>query len=393
MRIAYIAPYQGPELIKRRPTLINLALAGNVKIELVAELLQRSGHEVEVLSQGEVVENLLRHYPAFSEPRRFDAEIPVLYASAFPARFINGLWSSRRTLALFKERHKAARFDLVLIYNLKTPQVACARYAQDHLGLPVVVEYEDDSFVDVRGRKEGSLRARRHLPGMQKVLDSASGCVGVSPHLLSRFPQGIPRLLLRGVISDEILRSTAQFVERKGNRVVFSGTFTESKGVVPLLKAWRMARLAGWELHLAGDGILSKQLHELAQGDNSVIFHGLLNRQQNAQLLSTAKIGINPHDQSATPGNVFAFKIIEYLAADSHVITTRMGPLEPELERGVTYIADNRPETIAESLRHVVNDRLFENRAADAAVNAYGPISVGASLDKLMRDVVLARSA
>ncbi len=168
MRLAYIAPYQGPALIMRRPSRINLALAGNLKIELVAELLAERDHDVEILSQGEVVENRLAYFPAFDEPRPFSAEIPVSYASALPVRFMNAWWSSRRTLALFQERHESARFDLVLVYNLKPPQVSCAQHAMDRFELPVVVEFEDDLFVDVRGRDEDGFRARRHLPGARR---------------------------------------------------------------------------------------------------------------------------------------------------------------------------------------------------------------------------------
>ena len=102
MRIAYVAPYQGPALMERRPTVQNLALAGNLKIELIAELLRRHRHDVEVLSQGEVVERRFRYYPAFSETKPSGPGIPVHYASALPVRFVNGWWSSRDLLALFE---------------------------------------------------------------------------------------------------------------------------------------------------------------------------------------------------------------------------------------------------------------------------------------------------
>src|SRR5262245_9735427 len=98
MRIAYIAPYQGPELFNQRPLLRNLALAGNVKIELIAELLRRANHDVDVISQGEVVEQQLKFYRAFSEPRPFHPEIPVRYASSLPIKYVNGLWAVRKTL-------------------------------------------------------------------------------------------------------------------------------------------------------------------------------------------------------------------------------------------------------------------------------------------------------
>jgi len=43
-------------------------------------------------------------------------------------------------------------FDLVIIFNLKEPQVACANYALRRLGVPVILEYEDDRFVNVVGK-------------------------------------------------------------------------------------------------------------------------------------------------------------------------------------------------------------------------------------------------
>ena len=114
-----------------------------------------------------------------------------------------------------------------------------------------------------------------------------------------------------------------------------------------------------------------------------------MDRKENARFLSEAQIGINPHELSDTPGNVFAFKIIEYLAAGAHVITTPMGTLEPEFERGITYMSDNRPETIAATLQRVIGDRLFERTAAKAAEDVYGPAAVANSLNKLLNEVVL----
>ena len=389
MRIAYIAPYQGPGLRDRRPTLQNLALAGNVKIELIAELLRRHQHDVEVLSQGEVVERRLKYYPAFSETTPFDSKIPVHYASALPVRFVNGWWSSRDTLALFQERHRVSPFDLVIVYNLKQPQVECAGYATRHLALPVVVEYEDDAFVDLGGRNERGLRARWRLRRAKTVMDSAAGCIGVSPFLLSRFHASIPRLLLRGVVSEEILGSRKKEARERRNWVAFSGTLFRSKGLEPLIAAWSMVRLPGWELHIAGDGELREKLHKMAGSNPSIVFHGLLDRRENARFLGEAKIGINPHDLSETPGNLFAFKIIEYLAAGAHVVSTPMGALEAEFERGITYMPDNKAETIAAALQRVVDGRLFERTAAAAAEDAYGPSAVASALDKLLNEVVL----
>ena len=190
-------------------------------------------------------------------------------------------------------------------------------------------------------------------------------------------------------MSEEILSFRKKETQGKRNWVAFSGTLFRGKGLEPLITAWDMAHLPGWELHIAGHGELADKLHKMASGNSSIVFHGLLDRRENARFLSEAKIGINPHDLSETPGNVFAFKIIEYLAAGAHVITTPMGILEPEFERGITYMSDNRPETIADTFQRVIGERLFERTAPRAAEDAYGPSAVASSLNKLLSEVML----
>ena len=96
---------------------------------------------------------------------------------------------------------------------------------------------------------------------------------------------------------------------------------------------------------------------------------------------------MNPQDVTSRPGNVFAFKIIEYLAAGAHVITTPRGILEPELEAGVTYIHNNAPDTIAECLKQVIADRRYECTAAEAALQTYGPAAVSEGLTTLLEQV------
>ena len=388
MRIAYVAPYQGPALREQRPIVQNLALAANLKIELLAELLKDKQHEIEILSQGEVGARRLKLFHGFTETPLAHSQIPVHYCSALPVRFVTGLWSPWQMLRLLRRRHRDAPFDLVVIYNVDYSQCLAALYATRRLGVPVILEYEDDALVDVVGSTVGGVRASLDRRLVRRVLASIAGCIGVSPHLLSQAPHGVPQVLLRGVISSDILRmSDDASIERK-NWVVFSGTHFRSKGLPQLIAAWKMAPPPGWELHIAGYGELTDQLEKSAKGDRTIVFHGLVNRDQNARLLRQSKIGINPHELSRTPGNVFAFKIIEYLAAGAHVVTTPMGVLEPELEAGVTYIPDNSPETIAASLRRVIDDREFERGAANAARRVYGPAAVSAALDGMVREVV-----
>jgi len=116
----------------------------------------------------------------------------------------------------------------------------------------------------------------------------------------------------------------------------------------------------------------------------SIVFHGLVSRAELVRLMGSAKICVNPHQVSQTPGNVFAFKLVEYLAAGAHVITTPMGVLEQELEAGMTYMPDNAPATIAATIRRVVEERAYARTAGDAARRMYGSAAVSKSLDTLL---------
>jgi glycosyltransferase involved in cell wall biosynthesis len=363
-------------------------MSNKVKIELIAEALHAGGHRVEVISHGEVVDNQCKFYPAFSEPERFHPEIPVYYASALPVRRVNGLWSRWRTLQLFKARHQASPFDLVIVFNLKLPLIACANYAMRRLRLPVILEYDDDVFVNVVGESVNGALQGRHRRACVELLKTVAGGIVVSPFALSRFPADTPKLVLRGAVGNDVVEAASQTNGDKRNQVLFSGTHIESNGVAKLIEAWRLAAIPGWELHITGYGQLTDKLRQMARDVPRVIFHGLVSREELVRLMCSAKICVNPHAVSRTPGNVFAFKIIEYLAAGAHVITTPMGTLEKEIESGITYMPDNEPATIASTLANVMQTGTWRQGAAHYVWERYSPEAVAQSLETLLQRVV-----
>jgi len=384
MRIAYITPYQGPALKERRPITLNRSLAGSAKMEVISRLLRGAAHEIEIFSQGEVVELALKYYPGFTEPVRFHPDIPVTYSSVLPVRYLNGYWQGNRLLSLFKARHRAAPFDVVIIYNLKVPQVMCAEYAAKELGLPVVLEYEDDAFLDIDGQPNAGLRPA-YIQRAKQVLAAVNGGMACSPHLLAQLPPNVPQLMVRGVVGEDVVRASGKTEAEKKNWVLFSGTHYRTKGIAPLIKAWPLANLAGWELHITGEGEETVALKQLASGNAGITFHGTVSTVELAKLMSLSKICINPHELSRQPGNVFAFKIIEYLAAGAHVVSTPMGAVEKEIAAGITFMPDNTPETIARTLQQVVQNNLWRQTATEAVHNLYRPDTLRQALDQLVR--------
>jgi glycosyltransferase involved in cell wall biosynthesis len=277
MRIAYIANYQGPTLVARRPVVRNLSMSNRVKMELIATLLAQQSHDVVVISPGEPGEPRLRLYPAFSEPHRFNPEIPVEYASALPVRTLTAAWSCLSTLRILRKAHREKPFDVVVIFNMKWPQLAAAAYALRQARVPVVLEYEDDAFTSVHEERSSPLNGA-HRTACRRAMATVSGCIGVSPYLLSQIPATIPSLLLRGVVGDDVIEAERSSRGAKKNRVVFSGTHIESNGVGNLIEAWKELAMPGWELHITGHGHLTPVLQSSAASVPTIVFHGLVSK-------------------------------------------------------------------------------------------------------------------
>jgi glycosyltransferase involved in cell wall biosynthesis len=386
VRIAYVTPYQGPTLVERRPIVGNRSMSNRTKIELIAQLLHASGHDVEVFSHGEVDSAEFRFYPAFVEPEPFHPRIPVHYISSLPIRRIYGLWARLRMFALLHTRHRVSPFDVIIIFNFKPPQLAAARFAVRRR-IPLILEYEDDAFRGVAGEPETGLVARYHHRAYRRVLAAVSGCIAVSPHLLSQVPPGVPTLLLRGVVGDDVLGASERLRESKKDIVLFSGTHTKWNGVEELITAWRAMALPDWELHITGYGDMTDSLRRMADGRPGIVFHGLVSRADLVDLMGSAKICVSPQLVSQTLGNQFAFKVIEYLAAGAHVVMTPMGTLESEIEAGITYMADNRPDTIASTLRRVIEARRYARNAENVVQSRYGSKAVSEAVERLLDDV------
>jgi hypothetical protein len=291
-------------------------------------------------------------------------------------------------LHFFKAQHRTSPYDIVIVFNMKRAHIACANFAIRTLRLPVVLEYDDDSFVDVVGQAGRGFLTKFHNEACAGVIKSVSGGFAVSPYLLSQLPPDVPQLLLRGVLGDDIVTTSEQTKGARKNWVLFSGTHIESNGIGELIKAWGLVQIPDWELHITGHGQLTNELKQMAAKTQGIVFHGLVSRERLVQLLCSAKICINPHAISKTPGNVFAFKIIEYLGAGAHVITTPMGALEKEFESGVTYMPDNNPITIAATLQDVIRTARWELTAAPSVHAKYGSAAVADSLDALLQRVV-----
>jgi glycosyltransferase involved in cell wall biosynthesis len=161
--------------------------------------------------------------------------------------------------------------------------------------------------------------------------------------------------------------------QRIRNRVVFSGTLVEKKGVIALIKAWPKVVQAhpDAELHIFGkngrtDGGQSMQavLCSLLNGARSTVhFHGHVSRQELLGVYQTSGVAVFPSRAEA-----FAIAPLEAMASGCPTIYSQRGSGPELLEHGRQGLLVNPddPEQIAEAILRVQADASFAKRLGEA---------------------------
>lgn len=159
-------------------------------------------------------------------------------------------------------------------------------------------------------------------------------------------------------------------IERGEAEVVFTGTLTEKKGVVSLVKAWPLVleKIPDARLHFYGKdgsapGIPSMRAHlvallpETARG--SVVFHGHVERTELKAALRRARAAVFPSYAES-----FGIAPFEAMGTACPTIYSRRGP-GPELVRdGVDglLVEPGNPEEIAGAILRLLGDDVLARR-------------------------------
>lgn len=379
MNIAYVAGYQSEFLIEKRNLKRNRALAASKKIGMIAEALAVKNHKVQIFSTGPVRENSLIFYPKFTQ--LIKNTIKVHFASALDMPFFSIIWSIFSLLFVFREECRKEKFNAIIIYNVGLPEITCAYYALLRYKTPIVLEYEDSAVVNRMGKK--SIKTFIWMNYAKKLLNNLSACIAPSPYLLESINCQY-KLLVRGIFENNVFTKAK---ENKKKQIVFAGTLSKSKGILELLDAWSLVNIPDWTLHIAGTGPLKEIVALKVSSMNNAVYHGFIAEEDLVSLLTTSAICINPHKVSENPGNVFAFKIIEYIAAGAHIITTPMGAVEKEIENYITYIESYSVTSIAETIEMVINKKMYTKINPEYVYNQYSLEAVASRLNEMLEKI------
>jgi glycosyltransferase involved in cell wall biosynthesis len=146
--------------------------------------------------------------------------------------------------------------------------------------------------------------------------------------------------------------------------VVFSGRLSKEKGVITLLRAWRLWGINAPELRIVGDGELRGTLEEMATG-LPVRFMGQLNKEAAQLQIANAQLLILPSEWFETFGLVLG----EAFSYGTPVAVSNIGPLPSIVghnKNGVVFEPTN-PESLLNVVRAVWESKSLLQKLAKAA--------------------------
>jgi len=178
---------------------------------------------------------------------------------------------------------------------------------------------------------------------------------------------------------------------RTAHRVVFAGTLTAKKGVVPLIQAWPavLAARSDAELHLfgkdagAGDGRPMRELLASmlpARAAASVHFHGHVDRERVQAEFQTCGMAVFPSFSEA-----FSMVPLEAMMQRCPVIYSNRssGPELIDHRRNGLLVDPGRPESISSAIVSLLtDDRLRDRLAAEGRQTATARFATGVLVER-----------
>jgi len=325
VRILYIAAV-GTRAYRARHGDTALELGGLRKAQTSLEALTQAGHDVLMLSSAVTGLNRLEWRTEERELWELPSgkAVEVRYPSTFPVRPVGGFlnsarapWLARRLLADFVP-------DRIISYNSSVFESLASLTIRRRTGAPIILQVEDLPLS--RRREYGNLKPWLDQRCWSHMVRAASGFTAVNEPILSMLPAAKPKRLLPGIIADALIhtsdRRSSPF-SAPTRSLGYFGALSREKGVDVLLDA--ASSLPGdWRLRVAGSGPLASEFERLARaGPERVEFLGNLADDALYDALCSCDATVVPLERITGDGaGVFPFKVLEYLVAGTHIIST-----------------------------------------------------------------------
>lgn len=338
---------------------------GARKIILTIRLLQRLGHEVFLLdsSHSSNSDGLFSEANIASKHIGHQ-EICVITPPLWRNRKVGKALQAFGAPKIARRQAHLHKFDLVVIYNAYLFEVRVAQTLLRERSIPFILQLEDLPLA----RRRGVFNIK---PAIENALfaatcKSAALILCVSSAVSSFARKYNDQLALYPPIIDPRIEDYFQtrpnpFSTSNINIGYFGGLNSE-KGAHKILKLAQLLD-SPYIVHVSGKGDLADQFKDLAKRyPHRVIYHGFVTDERLFALLCTMDILVNPHDTSREfHQGVFPFKLYEYIASGSYVITSKLPGAEADQLGGLCYF-DGSVEGLLEKIKAAPSDYSERNQ-------------------------------
>ena len=193
--------------------------------------------------------------------------------------------------------------------------------------------------------------------------DRLHGRIAVSAaarHFIDRFFPGHYKVIPNGVDAERFRRSVPLARWQDGTRnILFVGRFEPRKGLLDLLKAYRILRKTGCECRLlvVGGGPQEREARRYVATRRliGVEFLGRVSDDEKAQLFRTADVYVSP----ATGGESFGIVLLEAMAAGAPIVASDIHGYKGVIRRGREglLVPPREPKQFAASIARLLRDK------------------------------------
>jgi phosphatidylinositol alpha-mannosyltransferase len=200
---------------------------------------------------------------------------------------------------------------------------------------------------------------RRFMGGYAKRLHGRIAVSAAARHFIDRYFPGDYKVIPNGVDVDRFRRAVPISRWQDGTRnLLFVGRHEPRKGLLDLLKAYRILRKTGCECRLlvVGSGPQEREARRyvMTRRLGGVEFLGRVSDAEKAQLYKTADVYVSP----ATGGESFGIVLLESMAAGTPIVCSDIHGYKGVVRRGREglLVPPRNPKAIAASVAKLLRD-------------------------------------
>ena len=182
---------------------------------------------------------------------------------------------------------------------------------------------------------------------------------GAAKHFIDRYFPGEYKVIPNGVDVERFRRAVPLARWQDGtHNILFVGRFEPRKGLLELLKAYRILRKAGCECRLlvVGTGPLGKEARRYVATRRlrGVELLGRVTDEEKAQLYRTADVYVSP----ATGGESFGIVLLEAMAAGAPIVASDIHGYKGVVRRGreALLVPPREPKDLAGAIARLLRD-------------------------------------